>query len=479
LADSSEILLSKSDYLLFLEAPRHLWAKRHGACQEVLSDFDRYLIAQGGEVERLAATYVEEYVLPAQPGAKLLWQQTFIDGEYLARPDLLLYHPGCEAYDLVEIKSGTSIDKENLHDITFQYLVLAKTLPIQSCALLHLNKDYRMGEALELEGLFLWEDVTDQVRALAEDVRTLRAAALRTVQTTDPEELDACASPRACPCPEVCFPDLPGGSIYELPRLFATQKQALRRQGILRVRDLPEAYKLNKKQRIVAECVRAGREHLDRAELRERLDKLRYPLWFLDYETCLCPIPIFPGYKPQQPAVFQYSLHRQDAPGGEVQQCGFIGWGEDEPSGELLEHLSAELGAEGSVLVWNQSFEQTRNREMAELHPEYAEFLGDVNERIVDLMAIVDEGIYYHPDFRGSASIKQVLPVMVPELSYQGMEVHEGLQASAGWLKLRSGLLSGEERTELLEDMARYCALDTYAMVAILRRFLEMVTPQG
>ena len=127
MADSSEILLSKSDYLLFLEAPRHLWAKRHGACQEVLSDFDRYLIAQGGEVERLAATYVEEYVLPAQPGAKLLWQQTFIDGEYLARPDLLLYHAGREAYDLVEIKSGTSIDKENLHDITFQYLVLAKT----------------------------------------------------------------------------------------------------------------------------------------------------------------------------------------------------------------------------------------------------------------------------------------------------------------------------------------------------------------
>ncbi len=479
MAVPGEVRLSKSDYLLFLEAPRHLWAKHHGAYQETLSDFDQYLISQGAEVERLAVRYMEASVLRGQPGARLLWQQTFIDGAYLARPDMLIHHADSGSYDLVEIKSSTSVDKENLHDITFQYLILAKALPVQNCYLLHLNKDYRRGDALDLEGLFVLEDVTEKVGALAAEVETLRAAALRTVQTRDLEELDACASPRTCPCPEVCFPDLPGGSIYELPRLFATQKQALRRQGILRVRDLPEAYKLNKKQRIVAECVRAGREHLDRAELRERLEELRYPLWFLDYETCLCPIPIFPGYKPQQPAVFQYSLHCQDAPGGEVQQCGFIGWGEDEPSGELLEHLSAELGAEGSILVWNQSFEKTRNREMAELHPEYAEFLGDVNERIVDLMAIVDEGIYYHPDFRGSASIKQVLPVMVPELSYQGMEVHEGLQASAGWLKLRSGLLSGEERTELLEDMARYCALDTYAMVAILRRFQEMLTPQG
>ena len=107
MAVPGEVRLSKSDYLLFLEAPRHLWAKHHCALPETLSDFDQYLISQGAEVERLAATYVEEYVLPAQPGAKLLWQQTFIDGEYLARPDLLLYHPGCEAYDLVEIKSGT------------------------------------------------------------------------------------------------------------------------------------------------------------------------------------------------------------------------------------------------------------------------------------------------------------------------------------------------------------------------------------
>lgn len=479
MADSSEILLSKSDYLLFLEAPRHLWAKRHGVCQEVLSDFDRHLIAQGGEVERLAVRYMEASVLKAQPGARLLWQQTFIDGAYLARPDMLIHHADSGSYDLVEIKSSTSVDKENLHDITFQYLILAKALPVQNCYLLHLNKDYRRGDALDLEGLFVLEDVTEKVGALAAEVETLRAAALRTVQTRDLEELDACASPRTCPCPEVCFPNLPSGSIYELPRLYTTQKQGLRRQGILHVRDLPADFKLSKKQRIVAECVLREREHLDRAGLGSKLEALRYPLWFLDYETCLCPIPIFQGYKPQQQAVFQYSLHSLENPGGEISQSSFISCGEGEPSEALLGHLREELGPEGSILVWNESFEKTRNREMAELHAEYAEFLGDVNERIVDLMAVVEEGIYYHPGFEGSASIKRVLPVMAPELSYAGMEVHEGLQASAGWLKLRSGLLSGEERTELLEEMARYCALDTYAMVAILRRFLEMVTPQG
>ena len=70
------------------------------------------------------------------------------------------------------------------------------------------------------------------------------------------------------------------------------------------------------------------------------------------------------------------------------------------------------------------------NKDMAKLHPEYAAFLEQLNERIYDLGDIVNLGYYLHPGFKGSWSIKHVLPVMVPELSYKGMVIGKGDQTS-------------------------------------------------
>ena len=125
----------------------------------------------------------------------------------------------------------------------------------------------------------------------------------------------------------------------------------------------------------MVERARTNTEHIDRLAIKGELDRLQYPLWFLDYETCISAIPQFDGHHPQQQIVFQYSLHRLDRHGDELQHFGHIAISKGDPSLELLKHLITDLGSPGTVIVWNKNFERTMNKEMSKLHPEFAEFL--------------------------------------------------------------------------------------------------------
>ena len=127
------------------------------------------------------------------------------------------------------------------------------------------------------------------------------------------------------------------------------------------------------------------------------------------------------------------------------------------------------------MIVWNKSFEMTMNKEMAKLHPEYATFLEQLNERIYDLGDIVNLGYYLHPGFKGSWSIKHVLPVMVPDLSYKGMTIGKGDQASMAWWNMTFGQVDQREKEQLTEALLRYCELDTLAMVKIYRKLVELI----
>jgi hypothetical protein len=128
-----------------------------------------------------------------------------------------------------------------------------------------------------------------------------------------------------------------------------------------------------------------------------------------------------------------------------------------------------DIGSTGSVIVWNKAFEMTMNKEMAKIHPQFAEFLDQLNQRVYDLGDVINQGYYLHPGFKGSWSIKNVLPVLVPELSYKELEINKGEQASVTWLKICFGQLSESEKSRLFESMLCYCKMDTIAMVEIFK----------
>jgi hypothetical protein len=241
--------------------------------------------------------------------------------------------------------------------------------------------------------------------------------------------------------------------------------------GIRAAKDIPLSFDLNDKQRLIADLARTNADHIDKHSLHAEMRKIEYPLYFLDYETCISAIPQYDGYHPQQQIVFQYSLHKIDQPSGNITHTGHISIAQDTPSLSLLEQLSSEIGQVGTVIVWNKSFEMTMNRNMAKLHPEYADFLENVNYRIYDLGDIVNLGYYLQPGFKGSWSIKNVLPVMVKELTYEGMAINKGDQASITWWNITFGDLTDHEKKVLIEGLEKYCELDTLAMVEIYKKF--------
>ena len=142
------------------------------------------------------------------------------------------------------------------------------------------------------------------------------------------------------------------------------------------------------------------------------------------------------------------------------------------PGRPLLEQLKKDIGEEGTVLVWYESFEKGRNVELGQMFPEYAEMMNKLNERIIDLMVPFSTGLFVDKDFFGSASIKKVLPVLISELSYEKLNIHEGGTASRTW---KETILEGknpEQKEQIMNDLLAYCRLDTLAMVQLFK-FLE------
>jgi hypothetical protein len=473
--NNSSSSITKSDFLLSCEAPRHLWAKKNGKIEAQLSDFDQHLIDQGYEVEILAKQYLETILLPLTPHNQFFWQQTYLDGPFEARCDALVLKPETNTYDLYEIKSSTSVDKENIYDVTYQALVLNNQISIDHFFLLHLDKEYSRSGVLDLSGLFIADDVTYKVNDLLQEVEGLRQEALDVTKVVDLNLLAHCLSPKECPCPDICHPNLPDFSIYDIPRLTRKKKTELLDAGIIAAKDIPGSFELNDKQRLVVDLARTNFEYIDKKSLCSELNKIEFPVYFLDYETCISAIPQYDGYHAQQQIVFQYSLHRMDNANLECIHTGFISITNGEPSVHLLEHLAAEIGAVGTIIVWNKSFEMTMNKDMAKLHPEFAEVLEQVNNRIYDLGEVVNKGYYLHPGFKGSWSIKHVLPVMVEELSYKELAINKGDQASMAWWKATFGQLNKEEIKQITEALHIYCGLDTLAMVEIYKKLIKLL----
>lgn len=471
---NKNLTLSKSDYQLYLDAPMHLWAQKHGQIQKQPTEFEIHIMNQGYEVEEFARDYLKEFVINSENGESIQFQRTFTDKQFVARTDALVYKPESDSFDLYEIKSSTRLKPEHIIDAAFQYLIVNKEIEIDRVFILHLSKDYvRIGN-LNLENIFVSENVTGKVQEILVEIDIKREEALIVAQQNSYEDIQHCYKPKDCPCPDLCHPVLPEYSIYDIPRITEKKKIQLLDQGIVDIKDVPSTFPLNDKQQKIVEVAQAGKPFIDPKAIKREFEYFEYPLYFLDYETFLSAIPSFDGYHPQQQMVFQYSLHKMESLDGEVTHAEHLSITKDDPSISLVESLIRDIGDSGTVFVWNKTFEVSRNKELAEIHSDYADFFEKLNERIYDLGDFINYGMYIHPEFKGSWSIKNVLPVMVPELSYSDMEIGKGDQAMMAWWRLIYDELPNGEAEKTKTALLEYCKLDTWAMVEIWKDLLEL-----
>ena len=371
---NKNITLSKSDYQLYLEAPMHLWAHKHGQIQKQPTEFEIHIMNQGYEVEELAGKYLEEFVVDSENGENVEFQRTFTDKQFVARTDALVDKPETDSFDLYEIKSSTRLKPEHIIDAAFQFLVVNKEIKVDRVFILHMNKDYLRIGNLNLENIFVSEDVTDKVQEILMDIDIKREEALAVAQQTNSEGIQHCYKPKDCPCPDLCHPVLPDYSIYDIPRISEKKKIQLFNQEIVDIKDVPSTFPLNDKQRKIVEVAKAGKPFIDPKAIKREFEHFEYPLYFLDYETFLKAIPLFDGYHPQQQMVFQYSLHKMESLDMEVTHTEHLSITKDDPSISLVESLIKNIGNSSTVFVWNKTFEVGRNKELAEIHLDFAVF---------------------------------------------------------------------------------------------------------
>ncbi|MDX9739057.1 MAG: DUF2779 domain-containing protein [Candidatus Dojkabacteria bacterium] len=457
------MMLTKSDFLIYIKSPLHLWAKKNNQYSEELTEYDKHLIKQGYEVEALAREYVRKYI-----DKDAIYQKEYKTEELLSKADIVVGN------NIYEVKSTTSIEKEHKLDVCFQYYTASKIEDIDNIYLIYLNKEYVREGDIDLKELFIVKDMTEYVKENLHTVEGLIKEAELITKLDNPKGLLECYRPKECPCINLCHPNLPEYSIYSIAKADEKKLRLLKEDGILDIKDVPDSFKLSGKQRKQVDVAKSGNVYINKELVAKDLEDLQYPIYFLDYETYSWALPQYSKHKVYQFVVFQYSLHILSKD-GELTHREYLCTTTSDPMKEILENLSKDIKEEGSILVWNKSFEMGCNKEMARIYPEYELFIEDINSRIYDLGDIFSKQMYIDPKFKGSWSIKNVLPVLVPTLTYKGMDISNGTEAMVNWEKIVYGKVEMKEREDIYDSLLKYCELDTLAMYEIYKYLITLL----
>jgi predicted RecB family nuclease len=277
-----------------------------------------------------------------------------------------------------------------------------------------------------------------------------------------------CTNPITCEFYDRCNPPRPNDHVGYLPRIHASAMEELEEMGVESIKDIPDDFELSEIQRRAATCVRAGEPWFDGDGLKQELARLEYPVLFMDFETVNPAIPRFAGMHSYDQLPFQWSVHVQREPGAEPEHFEFLATDASDPRREFITSLCAVLCRGGSIVVYS-SFEHQRLSDLAARFPEHAQRISAIQHRLFDLLPVVREHTY-HPAYAGSYSIKSVLPALLPEMTYDGMQVANGQEAGLAWEALVHGGLSCDERRETEKALRAYCGQDTLAMVRLLEK---------
>ena len=480
--------LTKSKYLNGRQCHKRLWyEKNHPERESSRSRAQDRTFRQGKEVEEHARDLFPEGILisagsPAKSaeqtqtairnGASCIFEASFIFENTWVRCDIL--QKDGDSWNLIEVKMSTSVKKEHLPDLAIQKHVLtACGIPISKTQLMYVNNECTYPD---LSDLFITEDATERVDSLMgsvpSDIEAFQAI-LDTDNEPDVKIGKRCDDPYPCPFKEYCWEAVPAErSIFTIPRLSWEKKDALIEAGIFQMQELPADFSLTDNQQTYVDYILHGQPEIYTEAVRARLSDLEYPIHFFDFETDNPPVPKFQGLRPYQHVPFQYSCHKWHSD-GTVTHREYLHTDTTDPRLPLVESLLETISDRGSVVVYSASFENQRLEDLAEFLPQYADPLRSIQARLWDQLVIFRKH-YKHPGFGGSNSLKSVLPVVAPSLSYDELDVRDGREAQAVWsLMLDSN--SERERENMIRDLKAYCTRDTEAMVKIHKALLRHV----
>lgn len=407
-------------------------------------------------------------------GATTIYEAAFSFDDIFIKVDIL--HKGKNGWEIHEVKSSTEVKDIHLNDVAIQHYVLTGNgINVSQTTVIHINNEYVRHGELDIRKAFKIVDVSDQVLARRGQIQSELSSLRKAVGQGMPERDIGlyCNEPYPCDFQGVCWEHVPDYSIFNLNRLNKKKKFDLYYQGVLRFDEIPAGYPLTDAQMVQVQGDLSGKTLIDNESIRLFLDELWFPLYFLDFETFQQPIPLFEGLSPYQQIPFQYSLHYLETEGGGLQHKEYLAREGSDPRKELAERLVADIPETACVLVYNQAFEKGVIQNLAKYFPDLRNGLLAIHDNIRDLMRPFQQKDYYVPQMKGRYSIKCVLPALVSDLSYAGLEISNGGEAMGAYGSLHL-VENMEEREKIRRALLEYCKLDTLAMVRIYEKLKNL-----
>lgn len=469
-------MLTKSHFKNFLACRNEFWLDHHFPEQKGEPSLEYQLRREAGyEVESLARTLAN---FAERDDVTIQFGREFRTDTHYARADIVITHNSSGELEIYEVKSGTKAKEEYQIDLTFQCIMAEDAgFQVKAGYLITLDNSYVYDGNLEAAKLLFISDQTEYIEANKEAIKAQVFIASEAL-----EQEEAAASLLAY-CKENKLHcrfihrhyEIPEYNVSHLFNAGSKKLNALLTLGVLNLTDIPNDFDMTDREAAIVAVERSGEPWVDKTTIRAELEDLKYPLNFLDYESFNPAVPKFVKTRPYQQMVFQYSLHTIDYEGADVRHTFHLSRNDGRhPTEEIVERLHKDLnGRIGTIIIWSEGFEKKRNTEMGEMFPDFAPFLDELNQNVYDLRKVFSRRLYMHPGFRGRDSIKKVLPV-ITDLSYDGMDIADGLTASIKWYHAATGRGTPEDRTKTFADLEAYCFQDTLAMVEIYRHLLTI-----
>jgi len=485
-------MLSKSLFLAGLHCPLYLWYQCYNRdLASEVSPSQQAIFDMGHEVGRLAThlypggVLIEEDHLRHKeavqstlsamkdPDVAAIYEAAFISDGVRIRVDILERLNNGE-WNLIEVKSATSVKDLYLPDVAVQYHVLRGSgLDINSVGILHLNNQYVYdGSQLDLKGLFTFSDLTEEVLDLQSKIPSQLTELKEMLAQTAPPEIypsKGCNNPYKCEFWEHCTAEMPDYWVMRFRGISQTKFSQLVEMGIEDISNVPDSFPLSALQSRIRACVANREEYID-PELLDELMDVEYPIHFLDFETMGTAIPRYAGTRPYQTIPFQWSDHilHRDAT---LEHREYLCDEDKDPREVFASTLIESLGENGTIFIYT-TYEKGVLNGVIEHLPQYQEQLLAIIDRFKDLHAVIRR-CFYHPEFQSSFSLKSVLPAILPDMSYEALSIQEGSQASVEYFRMLDPSTSPEEREKIKKDLLDYCGHDTLAMVRIREELIS------
>ncbi|MBU3917461.1 DUF2779 domain-containing protein [bacterium] len=477
--------ITKNIFLNTLACPSLGWLLRTNTSSPYQDDYaTRFRLEQGVKIGEMARGLHGEGLLikeskisdavdhtkkAIQENENILFEAAFQHENFVSRADILI--KDLKTWHMYEVKSGLNDKPEYIDDMAYTVLIAKMSgLLIEKVSLLLLSRDYRLGRPVS--SMFSEIDHTD---AVLSKVLEFESCLKFVQQCCFAEEKPGATLKFECRnCDEFgrCFEKTIPHHVFDLPRLSKPKFDQLKAMNVLSIYDIPTTFPLTANQEIIRNSVQSDMHYINK-KLPLLMEEVVWPSYYLDFETVMTAIPLYPDIAPHSQILTQYSIHKCDSFDNVINHYEFLAEPSKDSRKELAEQLVNDLGDSGSIVVYSH-FEKTQLSGLMNIFPEYAIQLQQIIDRLVDLEAIIKKG-FYHPNFHGSTSIKKTLPALVPEMSYEGMPISNGGNAMAAFAMMAQKQVDEDEMQSIKENLLKYCEQDTYAMVKLHSKLFEFL----